>query len=121
MGVLCLLISLLISPILIPVGLIFGLFKQCYHNGLRKALTDIDTKCMNMAVSVDKFGNVVCAELFNAILIRKSKNLFGNHRQTISHVLGVNVRSKNLTKAGNVLNNLLNRIDKDHSVKSIEE
>jgi 8-oxo-dGTP diphosphatase len=121
MGVVWFLVSLLISPILLPVGLLFGFFKQCYNNSFRKALTDIDNKFMNMAVSVDKFGNVVCAELFNATLIKKSKNLFGNHRQTVSHVLGVNVRSGNLTTTGKGLNDALNFIEKDHSVKSIEE
>lgn len=121
MGVFWFIISLLISPVVIPVGLVFGLFKQTYRNGLKKALSDIDNKCMSMSISIDKFGNVACAELFNSILIRKSKNLFGNHRQTISHVLGVNARSKNLTSTGEWLVDVLDKIDNNHSVKSIEE
>ena len=121
MGVVWLIVSLLLSPILIPVGIVFGLFKQLYKNGLQKALTDIDNKCMNVAVSIDKFGNVACAEFFNATLIVKSRNLFGNHRQTISHVLGVNKRSGNLTSIGTKLIDLLDFIDDNHSVKSIEE
>lgn len=121
MGVIWFIVTLLVSPIIIPIGLIFGIFKQTYRNGLKKALTDIDNKCMSMAVAIDKFGNVACAELLNATLIMKSKNLFGNHRQTISHVLGVNVRSGNLTKVGKGLDYILDKIDDNHSVKSIEE
>lgn len=121
MGVIWFIVSLLISPVIIPLGLIFGFYKQIRKNTFKKALSDIDNKCMALAVSVDKFGNVACAELFNATLIKESRFLFGNHRQTISHVLGVNVRSGNLTRLGAGLDWVLNKIDNGHSVKSIEE
>ena len=121
MGVFWFIISLLISPIVIPVGLIYGLLKQCWKNGLKKALKDIDNKAMALAVSIDKFGNVACAELLNATLITSTRFSFGNHRQTISHVLGVNKRSDSLTPTGKKLVQILDRIDADHSVKSIEE
>lgn len=121
MGILLFILSTLISWILIPVGLLFGFFKQFHRNSLKKAWKDINNKFMSMAISHDKYGNVVCAELFNATLIKKSKNLFGDHRKTISHVIGLNLRSGNLTATGRALNYILNLFDKDHSIESIEE
>lgn len=121
MGVLWFIVSLLLSPIILPIGMIFGFYKKCVNNSFKQAVKDIDNKFMSLAVSVDKFGNVACAELFNSVLIKRSKFLFGNHRQTISHVLGVNARSNNLTVTGRYLVKVLDTIDTNHSVKSIEE
>lgn len=121
MGLVLFLVSYILGFFLIPAGLVFGFFKQVRKNTFRKALKDIDNKFKAMAISRDKYGNVVCAELFNATLIRKSKLLFGSHRQTISHVIGLNLRTGNLTGTGKAVNRLLDKLDKDHAIESIEE
>lgn len=122
MGILLFFVSLLLSSILVPVGMIFGFYKQVYKTKFRKAFKDIDNKFMSMAMSIDVFGNVACAELFNATLIKNSKHLFGSHKQKISHVLGLNVRDGyTMTKTGEVVNNVLDLLDKDHSIESIED
>lgn len=121
MGVLLFLVSYVLGFILIPVGLVFGFFKQVRKNTFRKAWRDIDNKFMSMAISRDKYGNVVCAELFNATLIKKSDRLFGSHRQTISHVIGLNLQTANLTRTGRVVNYILNKLHRDHAVKSIRD
>ena len=75
---------------------------------------------LDLAYIIDVFGNVVCQHFFNIALIKKtSKFRFGNRRDTISRVLGLNEREDTLTWLGRVLANTLNFIDKDHCLKSI--
>jgi len=72
-------------------------------------------------VSVDQLGNVVCKDLLDLTLIKKQGYRFGNPDETISGVLGKNQNLKTLTITGRVLNYVLSLIEKDHSIKSIEE
>ena len=76
---------------------------------------------MNLAISLDQFGNVAMASLFNFLLIYSVVNTFGNPDETISSVLGKNKVNGTLTYLGKRLDALLNGIDKNHSIKSIEE
>lgn len=76
----------------------------------------------NLAISLDQFGNVSMAGLFNMILItNKSENLFGNPDETISSVLGKNKLNHTLAPLGIALDSLLNRLDNNHSINSIEK
>lgn len=71
------------------------------------------------AVNIDRFGNREFRTLFNRTLIQKTGYRFGDERETISSVLGKNERDKTLTKCGKVLVKILNFIDKNHCIKSI--
>lgn len=74
-----------------------------------------------MAASLDRFGGVVCAELFNAVLIKKESIYpFGIGRETVSSVLGKNELACTLSYTGYLLVRLLNMIDKGHCKKSIQ-
>jgi hypothetical protein len=59
--------------------------------------------------------------LFNRYLITKDGYKFGNPDETISSVIGKNERLQTLTSSGRLLNSILNRIEKNHAKKSIEE
>ena len=77
---------------------------------------------MNLAISKDQYGNVLGRYLFNDLLITKlSNNRFGSPDETISSVLGKNKRDNTLTKLGTILSNVLDFLDHNHSIKSIEE
>lgn len=73
------------------------------------------------AVTLDKLGNREFRTLFNLTLIKDSGYKFGNFEETISSVLGKNERDETLSKTGKILVFILNKIDKDHCVKSIIE
>lgn len=73
------------------------------------------------AIAIDKWGNVFLAPLFNKIMITKEGYQFGNSDETISSVVGKNLRMGTLTKKGELLNSILNKIDPNHAIKSIEE
>jgi hypothetical protein len=73
-----------------------------------------------MAEAIDRFGNVLCAPLFNNILINKLGYKFGKGKETISSVLGKNIQVNCLTKLGLFLSNVLNKLQKDHCINSID-
>lgn len=77
---------------------------------------------MEVAVVIDELGNVVCGALFNLVLSKKNaKYLFGYRHQTISLIVGYLKRVNELTKIGNALWWVLEKVDKDHCEKAIKE
>jgi len=75
----------------------------------------------SLAVGIDRFGNYQFRTLFNAILKTEQGYEFGNFNETISSVLGKNQRDNTLTKAGRVLVDILDFIDENHCLNSINE
>ena len=73
------------------------------------------------AVNLDRFGNREFRTLFNKVLINNNGHRFGNIEETISSVLGKNQLTGTLTKLGLVLVWILDKIENDHSLKSIDE
>jgi hypothetical protein len=111
-GFVLLIVALLLSAVILPVGFSFQIITALFKG--------IDRYLFRMAKSIDQFGNVVCEHLFNATLIKKNGYKFGNEDVTISHVLGKNEQTGTLSLLGRLLSRLLNRIDKDHNQKAIE-
>lgn len=110
------LLKYLLLPAII-VTLAISFFKRKVGNGFENVSAYLRT----VAVSVDQLGNVVCKDLLDLTLIKKQGYRFGNPDETISGVLGKNQNLKTLTAIGRVLNYVLSLIEKDHSIKSIEE
>lgn len=73
------------------------------------------------AINLDKFGNREFRTLLNLTLRIGTGYEFGNINETISGVLGKNERDKTLSKTGKGLVYILNKIDKNHCLKSIDK
>ena len=73
------------------------------------------------AISLDRFGNREFRTLFNKILITEKGYQFGRIEETISGVLGKNQRDKTLSKTGLKLVELLDKIEENHCLKSIDK
>jgi len=71
------------------------------------------------AVNLDKFGNREFRTLFNKTLATGHR--FGDINETISSVLGKNQLTGTLTCIGKVLVWILDKIDNNHVIKSINE
>lgn len=111
--------SIIIRSILIPISIIYAIIKLFVESHFDRAFVYIGDMFLSMAKSVDKFGNVVCAPLFNDTLILKSsEHKFGLADETISEVIGYNLLSETLSKTGMILNDILNFIDKDHTINA---
>lgn len=120
-GALVYLAYLLAKWLLIPAVIVTA-FVAFFNRKVGVGFHNIADYLLEVAQSIDQFGNVVCADLFDVTLIKKiSDHKFGNPDETISSVLGKNKRSKTLSRVGKVLDWILNLIDKNHSIKSIEE
>ena len=114
MGTILLLASLILITIFSPIVYIYGAIKSIFLKGF-------DEYQKNIAISLDQTSNALGSYLFNDIFITKeSKHLFGNADSTISAVIGLNLRDDTLTLLGAVLAYILNRLDKGHTEKAIE-
>jgi len=73
------------------------------------------------AISLDKYANREFRTLWNKTLKNELGYQFGNVNETISSALGKNERDKTLTKTGEILVYLLNKIERNHCFLSIIE
>ena len=73
------------------------------------------------AINLDKFGNREFRTLFNKVLINDNGYRFGDIEETISSVLGKNQLTGTLTCTGKALVWILDKIDNNHAIKSIDE
>ena len=111
-----------LALLLFPIGLLFSIIHLIVNYSTKNTLSFGVKFFLAIAISIDQLGNVVCQHLFNHCLIKKeSRYKFGNVDETISSVLGKNKLEKTLTILGIYLLSLLEFIDSNHGVKSIEE
>lgn len=112
-----LVVAYAIAIVLLPLGFIYTIIGiLCFQN---KKLTRIENYLFQIAVTIDQMGNVICAYMFNDVLIRNKYYKFGNPDETISSVLGKN--KSNLRLIGRVLRWFLDKVEKNHIEKSVEE
>ena len=99
--------------IVAPFGILFGTICSL-----------IERKCgayfEKIAIALDEFGNVSCSYLINVALIKEDGYQFGNRKETISSALGKNYEKKTLTLIGKVICWILNNIQKDHVIISVD-
>jgi len=72
------------------------------------------------ALSLDKYANREFRTLWNKFLRTENGYHFGEIGETISSALGKNERDGTLTKTGRRLVWILNKLDKNHCIKSIK-
>ncbi|MEO5889439.1 MAG: hypothetical protein ABIQ31_04260 [Ferruginibacter sp.] len=110
MGILYFILAIILYAILSPLGMIYGLLVNAKGT---------NNKFIRFAECIDRAGNVLCPELFNRYLLKDSKHLFGDGRETISSVIGRNVLAGTLSPFGKRINGLLDKVKKNHSVENI--
>lgn len=71
------------------------------------------------ALNIDIFANREFRATWNKLLKTELGYKFGRECETISSALGKNKKAETLTKTGRILCNILDFIDKDHCIKSI--
>jgi len=121
LNLLLVLIALTLLKYLLIPALIFTLVVAFFKRKVGNGFLNISQYFREVAVSIDQLGNVVCSDLFDVMLIKKGGYRFGNPDETISSVLGKNQKLNTLSKIGKVVNWILSKIEKDHSLISIEE
>ena len=100
-----------------PIGFVYALLRQLFVGKIKT----LQIYFIEVALALDKAGNVIMQHLLNDALLIKNINTyqFGNKKETISSVIGKNHLTNTLSPLGKALNSFLNFIDKDHSLNSI--
>ncbi len=92
----------------------------------------LNHSALHLAIALDKLCNVLFSYLLDVIFTKEfigtddenwscmDPYRFGNHRDTISEVIGRNKELGTLTRAGRALDWILEKIDPGHSEDSIE-
>ncbi|SFW76809.1 hypothetical protein SAMN02927921_04162 [Sinomicrobium oceani] len=115
-GVLLFAISIVLFVITCPLGFIYGLF----YTAIQKSVRGIGEYTLQMAISIDQLGNVVMQHILNLLLIKKGGYKFGNRDETISSAIGKNIQLETLSGFGKLIDKILDFIDPDHSLNSID-
>ncbi len=122
MGFLLWIVSNIIYYGLLPIVWVYDLFYYFYNRKFLKAFKEIDNDFFNVALGNDQKGNIVYKHLFNGWLITKDTvNYFGDEDETVSSVLGKNKLDQTLTRLGKAVCFILDSIDENHCIKSINK
>ena len=110
--------AILLGVILLPVGLLYSIvYRILYKTRAKSTVSDYFHSC---ALAIDQLRNVFCSDLFNTTLIHSSTKVpFGDADQTISAVLGYAQAENSLTSLGDLVANMLDRIDPNHCKKAM--
>ncbi len=112
-GFILFLVSSLLKWVLAPLSYVYGLLRSLF----KKQFNDYN---FNLAIAKDQYGNALCKYLFNDILIKSNGYKFGNIDETISSCIGKNKVKGTLTFFGKTLDWILDKVQPNHSVLSID-
>ncbi|WP_298999852.1 hypothetical protein ACOKFD_07285 [Flagellimonas sp. S174] len=115
-GILLFFISIVLMALTGPLGLIYGFLRQLFTQGFK----GVGEFALELAISIDQLGNVLMQHLFNTLWITKVGYKFGNRDETISSALGKNKQLGTLTGFGRAIDKILDLIDPNHSLNSID-
>lgn len=97
------------------IGFVYGLIFTS-----TKGFQRLGDYLLKVATSVDLLGNVMMQHMLNHIMIKKNGYKFGHRKETISSVIGRNVKRGTLSPFGKLIDKILNAIDDGHSLNSID-
>ncbi|MFC2148800.1 NUDIX domain-containing protein [Bacteroidota bacterium] len=115
-GILLFIVSLILLILTGPLGFLYGILYSLFTKGFR----GIGEYLLKIAVSIDQLGNVLMQYLLNALWVKRGGYKFGNRDETISSALGRNKRLGTLTRFGLAIDKILDILDPNHSLNSID-
>lgn len=115
-GILLFLISIILLVVTGPLGFVWGIF----HTLFTKGFTGLGEYLLKIAISIDQLGNVMMQHILNDLWTKKGGYRFGNRDETISSALGRNKILGTLTGFGRTIDRILDIIDPNHSLNSID-
>ncbi len=115
-GLLLFLVSVVLLAITGPIGFVYGIFHSLFTKGFK----GIGEYLLKIAISVDQLGNVLMQHLLNILWVKKGGYKFGNRDETVSSAIGRNKKLDTLTGFGKTIDKILDAIDPDHSLNSVD-
>jgi 8-oxo-dGTP diphosphatase len=116
-GLILFIVSIVLCAIFYPIGFFYSVVLTLLKSGYK----ELDKYLLMCAISQDQHAGAWLSKLFNDTLVKKGGHRFGDPDETISSVLGRNQLINRLTLLGKLINWILDKIEKDHSIKSIEK
>ena len=116
-GLILFLTALILVLIFYPIGFIYSVLFTILKSGYKT----LDNYLFNCSLATDQHANTFLAKLFNDVMVQPGGHKFGNPDETISSVLGKNKLKNKLSLVGKGLDLLLNMIEDNHSIKSIDK
>lgn len=113
------LVATILFLILWPIWFIWSLIDGIFHPG--KLHSKASRIFVATAIAIDELANVMCRAMFNELLITKDWYKFGVIGETISSCLWKNQEAKTLKTIWKWLVGLLNFIQKNHCINSIDK
>ena len=120
MEIVLLIVAVLLFAIFAPFGILATIVMIFVKDSRERFVRLLDYP-YGIAHTIDILGNIVCGDLFNIVMIKHSGYRFGARTETISSVLGKNKLSNTLTRLGKLIAKILDTIDNNHCIKSIQQ
>lgn len=111
-SIILLLVAVILFAFFVPLSILYSLFLAPWQLSYLTAIV------LRIAVAIDQLANVVCAGLFNHMLVRGCKP-FGLEDDTISEVLATHQDC--LTPIGKAIVWILEKVDRGHLIKALVE
>ncbi len=115
-GILLFLISIVLFITTTPFGFIYGMV----YSLIKHFFKGLGGFFVEIAVSIDQLGNVIMQHLLNMLWLKEGGYKFGNRDETISSALGKNKVQHTLSGFGKFIVALLDLIDNNHVLDSID-
>ena len=112
--ILLLITAVVLFCIFAPLGIAYTLIASIFTQ--KNPLGYISSVILRIAVAIDQLANTVCGDLLNKIMIKEDVYPFGDEDDTVSKCLYFN--RNNLTRLGQGIYNLLEKLDTDHCYKA---
>lgn len=120
-GLTLLLVSIIVTAFVSALAIIYTPIYYIVTLKWQTGLNTLGDWFYKLALSIDQFGNVLCAEVLQFVMAKKgAKNKFGGEDDTVSYILGRLKYEFKLTIFGKFIVLVLHVIDKDHVEKAIE-
>ena len=104
----------------VPLGMVYTVLKLSMKLKFGILFRVSNGYFYQFALAIDQLGNVAMQDLFNDIFILENGYKFGDVDETISSVLGKNEKKGTLSGLGKMIVKILNFIDPNHALNSIE-
>ena len=119
MGLLLFIVSIILTAALTMISFVVTPIYYVITFKWRSGIKQLDRWLLNLALSVDQFGNVSCSTTLQILLTKKGAHSFGNEDDTVSYCLGRAFYQDKLTPLGKIIVKILNTLDTDHVLKAV--
>ena len=119
MGFILFVIALVLTGFVFAINIVIQPIYYIVTFKWKSGVKQLDKWFYKLALSIDQFGNVATATTLQLLLTKPLSHSFGEEDDTVSYVLACNRELGTLTALGRFIGWVLDKIDKDHLTKAI--